>query len=969
MGKRYSGVSCFRDLKALMIAAVIIISMLFVGTAAAQDQVGKITGQVVDQETGEPLPGATVMLEGTTTGTRTDLDGNFTIPNVPVGTYNVVISMIGYNRKTVTDLKVEQSDIANINLSLTSEAIKVQDEVVTAKRVRNTGAALLKERQKSINVSDAISAEEISRYGGGDAAEAMKQITGASVVGGKYVFVRGLGERYSNTQLNGVELPSADPDRKAFNMDLLPTNLLDNIVVKKTFTPDQPGSFTGGIVDIGTKSYPENFTLKVSTGTSYREGVTGNNEYLTYPGGDTDWLGMDDGTRDVPDELADENIVIPDLGAAFTNAAAAQELDRLTNSFNNIMGAINKSAPSNKSFSMSVGNQQKLLGIPFGYLGSFSYKRSYSFYKDGEINQWDLPGNVGAVDSLNLEFAFEADKGTDDVLWGGLAMMSLKPHPNHEISTNILYTQSGKSTAFYIDGHFYDGNISDTATYQSRALRYTERKLNSFQLRGHHVMSGLPIPRFDFEWMGSIIDNSQNEPDERFFTNHYYVNPQTNDTTYAFAKFTYRIADRYYRELEEDGSNFSTKISFPFKQWQGLSSKFSLGYAYQKKDRSQTERLFPFDIYDESTFNGDPSEYFETESGIIDTSGSIPIFGLYVSESTEERSQYTGNSEVQAYFGMVELPITRWARFIGGARFESTDMNTVTEDITYGEGIIDENDVLTSASMVFNVKETMNVRIGYGKTLGRPTMREMAPFPSYEWGNGYYFTGNPDLERTLIDNMDLRWEWFTSPGEIYAFSLFYKIFENPIERAFINENGEIKPINVDEGRLYGLELEVRQSLDIVHSMLSNFQFGGNFTIIESRVDIPPQELELIRAYENDPDTYRPMWNQSPYLINLNLGYENTVYGTRADLSFNSFGKRLSSVTIGGTPDVYEKARNILNFSVSQNVMYGLKLKAGIKNILNASEHQIYEFKGNEFTYRKNPDQRTWSFSLSYNIGQ
>ncbi|MCB0258309.1 MAG: carboxypeptidase-like regulatory domain-containing protein, partial [Calditrichaeota bacterium] len=266
---------------------------------------GTITGQLVDAQTGDPLIGANVLIDGTLLGASTDLDGLFVVTGVPAGTYTIVVDYVGYAQTRIEAVEVKAGESARLSLAMAPEAIQGDVVVVEARLLENTDASLLKKRQKAAAVSDAISAEEISRSGSSDAADAMSRVTGASVVGGKYVYVRGLGDRYSNTQLNGAELPSADPDKKAVQMDLFPSNLLDNIVTQKTFTPDQPGNFSGGIVNIGTKSFPDGFTLKFSTTSSYNTRSTFSDNILTYPGGDLDWLGMDDGTRDIPDLLAD----------------------------------------------------------------------------------------------------------------------------------------------------------------------------------------------------------------------------------------------------------------------------------------------------------------------------------------------------------------------------------------------------------------------------------------------------------------------------------------------------------------------------------------------------------------------------------------------------------------------------------------------------------------------------------------
>src|SRR3990172_9001184 len=317
--------------------------------------VGIVRGKVVDASNGEELIGANILLQGTTLGAATDLQGNYFIKSVPEGKYTITISMIGYTKVTVTDAEVLRQRPLKLDVSLKSEAYKTDEVIITAKLMLDNEAGLLKNRQKSTSISDVISSEQISRSGSSDAGDAVKKVVGSTVVDGKYVFVRGLGDRYSNTQLNGVELPSSDPNKKSFQLDLVPTNLLDNIITIKTFMPDKPGNFSGGIVDIGTKSYPDKFTLKLLGSSSYNSSSTFSKNFLTYQGGGRDWLGMDDGKRGVPGILTNPELIIPKEATARFDQEQAQLLDEVSKSFIPQMSPVVKTAPINQSYSLSVG--------------------------------------------------------------------------------------------------------------------------------------------------------------------------------------------------------------------------------------------------------------------------------------------------------------------------------------------------------------------------------------------------------------------------------------------------------------------------------------------------------------------------------------------------------------------------------------------------------------------------------------
>jgi outer membrane receptor protein involved in Fe transport len=926
---------------------------------------GRITGKLVDSETGEALIGANVVLYGTTIGAASDMDGNFTITKIPAGNYTVVISMIGYSTKKLLDVKVSPGEITKIDLAMPPEALAAEDVVVTAKLLRDNEASLLKERQKAAAVSDAISAEAISRAGGSTAADAMEQVTGASIVDSKYIYVRGLGDRYMSTRLNDVTLPSSDPDRNAVSVDIFPAKFIENIVTTKTFTPDQPGSFTGGSVNIKTKSFPESFSMSFANSVAYNTQTT-LSDFITYSGGDTDWLGIDDGTRSIPDPLADRSVQIPNIGTAFRDRQAALELDRLSKSFNSVMAPAYRQAPVNQSYAFSIGNQGALFGKPLGYFASLSYNRNLSSYNDGLTAQYQLTGNVAQVNELTNLFRFTDTQGSDEVLWGGLANLTFKPHPNHSLQANYTYNRSGESMARYQTGPM-PRDLAPGTLYETRVLQFTERELQSVQLNGEHFARTLFNLRLD--WTGSYSKSTQEEPDLRFFSNDYTpVNRQGRvDTLYAISQSNYSRPVRYYRDLDEDIWDSYLNLSLPFTQWNGLKSAVKFGGAFGHKERRFRERRFEY-FQSSARYTGDPESFFSPQNvGLVDSSGSFYRFGNYIVDATQRTSNYDGDQDIYAAFGMVDVPLFRRLRLIGGLRFESTRMNVASFDPNKPHGRLATDDVLPSVNLIYHLGETMNLRAAFGRTLARPTFRELAPFASFDFVGDFIFIGNPNLQRTLINNYDLRWEWFARPGEIFAVSGFYKGFENPIERAIVSNNNQGQFQNVDHARVYGLEFEFRKRLDQVLSALSGLQMGGNFALIHSEVDIPPKELLPIRELDPNASAKRPLQGQSPFVLNVDVGYDNNSTGTTISVFYNLFGKRLSEVSLGGTPNVYEQPRGALDVTFSQKVWRGLSFKASARNLLDASVKKSHIFKGQEFVVSEHKLGRTLSFGTSYSI--
>ncbi|MBN1782875.1 carboxypeptidase-like regulatory domain-containing protein, partial [bacterium] len=468
---------------------------------------GIITGRVVDESTGDALIGANVLIKETTLGTTTDFEGNYRINRVPFGTYMLRISYMGYDTREITDVRVLTGEPVHFNVALNKQVLQGEVVTVTASAVQSTEAGLLKMRQKATAVSDAISAEAISRTGSGDAAAAMKKVTGASVIDGKYIYVRGLGERYSTTSLNGIELPSADPDKKSFQMDLLPSGLLENIVTLKTFTPDKPGTFSGGLVDVNIKDFPEKFMLQVSTSAAYNDQTTFNDHFILPNSGKNDWLGMDDGSRDIPVALQADNIEIPRYSSVRTREEAYY-LDGLSKSFNSFMSPVSADAPLNQSMSIAFGNQFQLLNQNIGFLGSLTWDQSYSFYDNGVVGRWNMPGPIDEVEGLDSQKLFNDVKGSHQANWGSTFKLSYKNASLGHITAQHIRTQSGESTARYLSGYWQD--LPSTATFETRVLSWTERSLNSFQLSGKHRLWGAHI-----DWSSSLSENEQVEPDQR----------------------------------------------------------------------------------------------------------------------------------------------------------------------------------------------------------------------------------------------------------------------------------------------------------------------------------------------------------------------------------------------------------------------------------------------------------------------
>lgn len=937
---------------------------------------GKIHGVIVDSETGEKLIGVNVVLKGTSIGASSGIEGDYMITAIPAGTYDIVYSMIGYAKNTITAVEIKPNQTLKLDVTLISESYETEEVVITAKAALNSDAGLLINRQKSLSVSDAISSEQISRTGASDAADAVKKIVGATIVGGKYVYVRGLGERYSSTQLNGAELPSSDPNKKSFQLDLLPSNLLDNIVTLKTFTPDKPGNFSGGIVDVGTKSLPEKFTFKISGSSSYNSQTSFNDNFLSYTGTDGNFFGFDDGFRSIPDALSNPNTEIPLEVQARFDTEKAQKLDEYSKSFNNVMDFVKTSAPIDQSYSISTGDRLYLGETSsLGYFGSLVYSNSSSLYENGKVQRYIL-SDVNS-DELNPQLLLNDNRASTESNIGGLFTTTFNINPYHQIGGNILYSKIGISETRFQEGSWPQefGLSEDAPAYYNRVLAYTERDILSYQLRGEHNLKSFLNTMID--WNVSISKTKQDEPDRRLISTSTEFSE--NGTNYIITGSGFDDPSRYFRNLEDKTNTYNLNIAIPFEQWGGHIAKIKFGVTYQDITREFRERIFSYTVKNQlfNQLDGNLIELFDpANNGItkVDTLSGNRLrysFGNTIRDNSKLRNNYDGEQNVAAFYGMIELPLTRELKLIGGVRYESTEMNLVSKDTLIQRTNMIENDLLPSLNLIYQVNDNMNVRVAATQTLARPTFRELAPYSTKEFVNDVELQGNPLLKRTLIENYDLRWEWFTRPGEIIAVSGFYKKLKNPIELAFAEGSTRSNPIvnyvNVENATIMGVELETRFRLDWLHDTFSNFFISTNLTFIDSDVDIAGSELDQRLGIDSTTSRTRELQGQSPVVFNFDIAYINAETGTSASLNLNTFGERLSRVSANVTPDVFEQPEARLDFIFSQKIIDVLNLKFSIKNILNSSYKEIYRYKGNDYIYQEYKRGLTYTVGLSYEI--
>ncbi len=933
-------------------SGILLLIFLF-SAAAANAQEGQIVGVVVDAEQGEPLIGATVRIVDTEQGAATDLDGRYRLTGLAPGRYNLRFSYVSFQPKVVEGVEVTAGETTRLDVDLREDAQALDEVVVTAQAARDSEAGLLRQRQRANSVSDAISAEAISRSGAGNAADALAKVTGASIIEGQFVNMRGLQGRYVNAQLDGTSMPNADPDGNSVALDLFPSDLIDNIVATKTFLPDRAGNATGGAINISTKAIPDDFFLNLSISSSSNSEV-GLGEQMLRTRGGFDEVPAIARTRELPASLAQ----------TFNDPEKAQLLDDVSRAFATSITPAQETFyfPDNRSFEVSLGNQLSVFnGRKLGFLASASYDRSFSGFSGGTTARFEQTGLESAT--LNPTARYQTQRGTASTLFGGLLGIAFQPSPNHEVQARGVYNVDDEAQARIEVGRL-PRDLSGNQLFQTRAQRTIERSVWMGELKGRHQVDVGVGDGLRAEWSASFSEATRDEPDYRLFSNQLDIRNAGADTTFAISQSIYPVPARYFRDLEESDGSGALSVELPLE---GITLK--TGGSVTRKRRTFRERRFDH-LSDQQGFDGDPDAYVGGQAGFAgEDDRGRQRFGTYVLDQTQTSNNYDGDQDIRAGFIMGDFPIPGLpgVEFVGGLRVEQTDMSIVTID-GGSEGAFTETDLLPSANLTWVLQDNMNLRLAYGRTIARPSFREFAPFSSFNFVGDYIEVGNPDLTRTRVHNLDLRWEWFMRAGEVLSVGAFFKSFEDPIERTInpvaSGANTEVTYLNKSSAEVYGAEFEARKSLDSIASWLRHVQVGANLTLIQSEVQRSEAELEAIRSFDENPSTTRALQGQSPYIVNLNASYENPDSGTSVNVFFNRFGDRLDTVTRNGL-DLFEQARSTVDVTASQRVLNNVRVKGSVKNILDTAYVISQSFGDETFVNDRNPLGRTVSLGVSY----
>jgi len=959
---------------------VFILFFLTFSSFSLFSQTGKIRGTVTDGSTGEAMIGVTALIKGTQKGAVTDFDGNFVI-NIEPGTYDLQISFVSYQTIVISDVVVEAGEVNVLDNIILQESVEeLQEVIVTATVIKDSEAALLTVKKKSANLLDGISAAKFRKIGDSDAASAVKRVTGVSIEGDKYVYVRGLGDRYTKTTLNNVDIPGLDPDRNSIQIDIFPTNLIQNMIVSKTALAEMPADFTGGVVNIETKDFPEEKILNASFGVTYNPSMHFNDDFITYEGSDTDWLGYDTDLRELPDAARG------DIPRPISNPD--QEVFNFTKQFSQVLQNQPETSFMNYNLGFSVGNQLEVGNSNnIGYILSLTYKANQNLYDDQQYGEFQNPLPDDPNGNLIEASLKDGVQTTDSRFVGGLAGIAFKTDVS-KFRLTALRLQNGekRSGGFRIVEDVEDGRDatgkSNFIAPNSQNLEYSERSLTNFLLNGEHYLNG---DSWVIDWRISPTFSKIEDPDIR-------VAALTDEFGLSFNAGAAGLPQRIWRFLDEVNLVGRLDVTKNLEMFErDAKIKFGTSYTYKERDYEildyqlaffgsqpdfntpdltgvlADENLYPNDgnaYYQSGVVTPNPNEY---NSSAINTAFYVStefllfpklksIFGLRAENFVQ---RHTGRDQIAA--GNISSLVR-----INGLSLEEATAQVQAEEnggrVLDDEKVLDALDFFPSANLTYSLTEEQNLRFSYSRTIARPSFKELSfaqiqdPISNRAFNGGLFpFDTNDDqwdgdLSETHINNFDLRWEIFLSKGQTYSVSAFYKSFEDPIELVRIpaaQTSNELQVRNVGDSYVYGAEFEFRTSVGLISPSLDKFFFSGNVTLTESVLQMTNVEFVGREAFARpgeDIDDTRQMQGQAPYVVNAGLSYEDLDIGLDAGLFYNVQGPTLTVVGTRLFPDVFTEPFHSLNFNMNKS--FGaderLSLNFSVTNILDDRREEFFD---------------------------
>ncbi|HYQ03162.1 MAG TPA: TonB-dependent receptor [Polyangiaceae bacterium] len=908
---------------------------------------GVVWGAVTDTKFNEAVVEAQVQVQGTKQKAFADLEGRYRL-ELPPGTYQLRVSY-ELHRPSRVEVVVKAGALVRVDFQLVPDEKSVEEVVIEEQADRSSAEGTTLERKRSAAVGDGVGRAEIARTPDRNAAEAAQRVVGATIIDGRFVYVRGLGERYTNALLNGSPLPSTEPDRNTVPLDLFPSLVLESLTINKQFLPDMPADFAGGSVRINTRQFPKQPLLELSISGAYNTESTGEKR-PGYVGSNTDWLGFDGGRRSFPSGIPNTK-----LDASSTTT---QEQVSYGHRFNTPMITFMKSTPPDFRASLVAGNSFKVgTDTKLGVVTALNYGRQYRL-ADITTRRF-RPGMLpDGTQTLLVDSEYYGKRAIDSVRWGAFGSAALEIARKHTVTLIGMHSQNG-------DDGTWDLETPGGAGFHTTHLEYVSRALNFVQLRGEHHFPKLAD--LEIDWHTSYATADRDQPDMR----DVRYQRGERDGVPGFNFVSDLSGQHQFLKQSDQTVTGGLDILQPLVRNEAHETKLKVGTLIASRRRDFNARRFqlvpsrtPGSLFNELSFcpggtwaGGCPNYLFRPELVRPD--------GLLLDENTQAYDAYKTGLDVYAAYAMLDAKVLPKLRAVAGVRAEITyqafnGFDPFDPTKAPARSQIYQTDWLPALSLVYEVTPKSNVRFGGSQTLARPQLRELSPSLSSSAAGDYSVQGNPGLLITKITNLDLRYEYFPTLREVLAVSVFYKHFKDPIEE-IVSGNGILGFTNAEKADLIGGELEGRASLASLAAVLKDFSAIANLTLVKSVVELGSRKA----AATNDN---RPLANQSPYVINVALDYGSVAQGFDVRVLYNIFGPRITAVGSNGLPDIYEMPRNSLDFSAAKKFGRHIELKFQVLNILGApvvfayKDQQAYRQDATGQSYEslgRNPEVNRW----------
>lgn len=930
-----------------MYLRLITLLSLLVTSLVTQAQTTNFSGKVTDAESGAPLVGATVSYGGPKAITS-DVEGAFFLPLEKGKKYEIKITSVGYQPKVLSDVQVSD-DAPLLTISLERATGQLTAVVVTSTAARRESISAIYTAQKnSSSISDGISAEVIRKSPDRNTGDVLKRVSGASVQDNKFVVIRGLSERYNVAMLNNSMLPSTEPDKKAFSFDIIPSSLIDNLVIYKSATPDLPGDFSGGAIKITTKDYPARKVSELSFSAGFNSNTTFRNFYKGYPEGKYDALGFfDNKTRLIP---------APYYKRRSDFLTNSPEFKRdVTKLFPNTFGyeAAYKSLP-NFSFSYTGGNTAVTGSNKLGYIYSIGYSAGRRLV---DRERYEPQG----AEDQSLLYTYSTTSYDMRNSLSALANITYS-YGRNKLSWKNLFNNDFTKTVSLRDGR-NEANQPDVLYYKSANAEAMNNGLFNSVVEGVHKLGKTTT----IDWAASYGLTYRNQPDQRILT---FVTPYNQPGVYGLKVGTenspeVRNAGRVYSYLLENIYSANVNATKEF-YWLGQVQKVKAGTYNYLRDRTVEVNALGYGR--QNQIQNDP---ITDEKGISFSTILRPEIiernNIIVANIPTSSTDYTGRILSNAGYAMLDAKFNDNLKLTWGARVEKYRQELQAKG--KANLVKDNTDVLPSFILTYALSKKTNLRLAGSEAVNRPEFRELADYRVYDYENYITVTGNPDLVRSKNKNADLRFEWFPSGSEIVSASLFYKHFQNPIEQVN-NGNDVFSFANADYASSIGAELEVRKKLDFIgDGFFRHLTAYANAALIKGQVKF------------GDVTSDNPLQGQSPYLINGGLSYSADNDAFSVNVLYNKIGPRLRArAPLGGALNVYEKPRDVMDVQLTKKLLHNrLEAKVTVGDIFAQAFVWYYKYEPNpsNMAYNKNTDTimnsyrlgTTTTVSLKYNFGR